>query len=45
LHETAVRESGYGDFALTAAVVGSDDVSLKREDGKIRRERCPLANF
>jgi hypothetical protein len=36
LHETAVRESGYGDFALMSAVVGSDGVSLRRDDSKIR---------
>lgn len=40
LHETAVRESGYGDFALMSAVVGSDGVSLRRDDSKIRDEPC-----
>ena len=40
LHETAVHESGYGDFALMSAVVGSDGVSLRRDDSKIRDEPC-----
>lgn len=40
LHETAVRESDYGDFALMSAVVGSDGVSLRRDDSKIRDEPC-----
>jgi hypothetical protein len=45
LHETAVRESGYGDFALMIAVVGSDGVSLRRDDSKIREEPCSLESL
>jgi hypothetical protein len=41
LHETAVRESGYRDFALMSAVVGSDGVSLRRDDSKIRDDTPP----
>ena len=45
LHETAVRESGYGDFALTSAAVGSDGISLRRDDSKIRDEPCSLESL
>lgn len=45
LHETAVRESGYGDFALMSAVVGSDGVSLRRDDSKIRDEPCSVESL
>ena len=45
LQETAVHESGYGDFALMNAVVGSDRVSLRRDDSKIRDEPCSQASL
>ena len=45
LHETAVRESGYGDFALMSAAVGSDGVSLRRDDSEIRDEPCALESL
>jgi hypothetical protein len=40
LCETAVRESGYGDFALMIAAVGSDGVSLRLDNSKMRDEPC-----
>lgn len=39
LHETAVHESGYGDFVLMNVVVGSDGVSLRRDDTRAMLER------
>jgi hypothetical protein len=45
LHETAARESDYGDFTLMIAFVGGDGVSLRRDDRKIRDDPCSLESL